>query len=368
MDVLSEVLRVIHLSGVVYFRGEFTRPWSLISSSPDGLPAKIKPGAESITFFHILTSGSCYVSCSGSAPIQIEKGDVIVLARADQCVLESDPGLKPVPIKDVFSQPTSDQIAELNYGGGGEATRFICGYLHSDQRFGPLLDALPALLRVRVRDGTLSLESFSADARFLTSHTLDQKAHWWQAAIDNLVSEATTSGQGNRAVLARLSELLFMEIVRWQLTLASDGRTGWLAGLNDPQVGRALALLHGEPARAWTVEELAYEAASSRAALAKRFVELVGETPIQYLTGWRMHLARRMLLESALSLAEIAGRVGYDSEATFNRAFRRVVGTPPATWREGKIAAQQNQQPSGGSATAAGPVRSAHREPSTAPA
>jgi AraC-like DNA-binding protein len=145
-------------------------------------------------------------------------------------------------------------------------------------------------------------------------------------------------------VLARLSELLFMEVVRWQLSHATEGHGGWLAGLNDPQVGRAIALLHAEPARAWTVEELAQRAAISRAALAKRFVDLVDETPMQYLIGWRMHLARRLLGESTLGLTEIASRVGYDSEAAFNRAFRRVVGTPPATWRQAKAAAQRESR------------------------
>jgi AraC family transcriptional regulator, alkane utilization regulator len=342
MDVLSEVLRVIRLSGAVHFRGEFKSPWSFISSSPDALPARIRPGAESITVFHVVTNGSCWVTSGKYPPIRVEQGDVIVLARADQHVMASDPGLSPVPIKNIYPQTSPDQITVLKHGGGGEESRFICGYLHSDQRFGPLLDAMPALICVRVRNGTLILESFADNARTATSHTLTHKADWWQAAIGNLISEATMLGQGNGAVLARLSELLFMEIVRWQLTFASEGHGGWLAGLNDPHVGRALALLHAEPARAWSVEELAQRAAISRAGLAKRFVELVGETPMQYLTEWRMHLARRLLLEHTLSLAEIAARVGYDSEATFNRAFRRVVGTPPAAWRQAKTTIRES--------------------------
>jgi AraC family transcriptional regulator, alkane utilization regulator len=137
--------------------------------------------------------------------------------------------------------------------------------------------------------------------------------------------------------------MLFMEVVRWQLSYVTEGHRGWLAGLNDLQVGRVLTLLHAEPSRPWTVEELAQRAAISRAALAKRFVELVGETSMQYLTGWRMHLARRLLSESPLGLAEIASRIGCDSEATFNRAFRRVVGAPPATWRQAKAAAEEYQ-------------------------
>jgi len=343
VDVLSEVLRVIRLSGVVYFRGLFTGPWSIISSSPYGLPAKMKPGAESITFFHIVTAGNCFIGCGKYPPVEIQKGDVIVLARADQHVLTSDPNLKPIPIKDIFVPPADGQIAALEYGGGGDETRFICGYLHSDQRFGPLMDAMPALLCVRVRTGALILESFPGKERPATSTTLEQKADWWQAAIAHLISEASAPARGNRAVLARLSELLFMEVLQWQLAVTEHAHGGWLAGLNDPQIGRALSLLHADPARAWTVEELAQRAATSRSAFAKRFVNLVGDTPMQYLTNWRMHLARHFLADKKLSLAEIAIRIGYDSEATFNRAFRREVGSPPAKWRQAKAALSPRQ-------------------------
>jgi len=137
-------------------------------------------------------------------------------------------------------------------------------------------------------------------------------------------------------VLARLAESLFVEVLRWQFRYAAQGHGGWLAGLHDPQIGRVISLLHALPDRAWTVDELAKAAAISRAALAKRFVDLVGQSPIQYLAAWRMHLARHLLRESTLGIGEIAGRVGYESEAAFNRAFHRLVGSPPATWRQAK--------------------------------
>jgi AraC-like DNA-binding protein len=160
-------------------------------------------------------------------------------------------------------------------------------------------------------------------------------------AIAHLVGEAMRSGPGNRAVLSRLSELLFVEVLRWQLTYLSNGHRGWLAGLKDDHVGRALALLHGDPARAWTVDDLATSSGISRAAFAKRFADLVGETPMQYLAGWRMHLARRLLRESNMGIAELAARVGYESEAAFSRAFRRAVGIPPATWRDASAVEQE---------------------------
>ena len=228
-----------------------------------------------------------------------------------QHVLASEPGLTPVPTKDVY-KPTADQITTIEYGGGGKESRFICGYLHSDQLFNPLLDAMPAVVCVRVRNGAPVVEAYTETKAYADPVTLEHDASWWQASIDHLIAEVTKPGQGNRAVLARLSELLFMEVVRWQLSNVSKGRGGWLAGLNDPYVGRALTLLHASPERSWTVEELAQQVAVSRAALAKRFVELVGETPIQYLAGWRMHLARRLLREGTLSLAQIGSRVGYE--------------------------------------------------------
>jgi AraC family transcriptional regulator, alkane utilization regulator len=344
MDVLSEVLKVVRLSGAIHFRGEFTRPWAFLSSSPDILPARLEPGAESITPFHIATSGRCWLSCGTLEPVVLEAGDVIVIARGDQHVMASDLGVTPVPIRQIYAHRAPDQITALKHGGGGEETTFICGYLHSDQRFSPLLDAMPTLLCVRVRNGKLVVEAADEDPRMTKVITLDHEAAWWQVAIARLIAEATRPGPGNLALLARLSELLFMEILRWQLTHISEGRRGWLAGLNDPQISRVLTLIHAEPARPWTVEELAERAAMSRSALAKRFVELVGETPMLYLSGWRMQLARRLLSESPLGLAEIASRVGYESEAAFNRAFRRVVGTPPATWRQARVSAQRIQE------------------------
>lgn len=344
MDVLSEVLRVIRLSGAIHFCAEFTRPWAILSSPPEMLAARLHPGAEAVTPFHIATGGRCWLSWGKVQPILFEAGDVVVLARGAQHILASDPGVAPVPIKDIY-RPSAEQITVLKHGGGGEESRFICGFLHADQRFGPLLDAMPTLTCVRVREGKLVLETFTDAGRYAEPVRLDEDPQWWQAAIGHLVSEASKPGAGNRAVLARLSELLFMEVVRWQLTHVSEGHGGWLAGLNDAQVGRALTLLHAEPARAWTVEDLAQQAGLSRSALAKRFVELVGDTPMQYLAEWRMHLARRLLRESNLGMAELAVRVGYESEAAFSRAFRRLVGAPPAAWRDADASSAENRTP-----------------------
>ena len=336
MDVLSEVLRVVRLSGAIHFCGDFTRPWAFSTSPPEMLAARLRVPEGSVTPFHVCTDGSCWVTAGKLPPVRIETGDVIIFPRGDQHVMASDPGIAPVPIADIYSQPSRERITILKHGGGGQHARFICGFPHADQQFDPLLKSLPALLCVRARGGTLALETLDEAGRRVQPIERQREAEWWQASLRYLISETAAPGPGNRAVLARLSETLFIEVLRWQFRYAKQRHGGWLAGLHDPQVGRVLSLLHALPGRPWTVDELAKEAAMSRAALAKRFVELVGQSPIQYLAGWRMHLARDLLRESTLGLGEIAGRVGYESEAAFNRAFRRLVGSPPATWRHVK--------------------------------
>ena len=333
MDVLSEVLRVVRLSGTIHFCAEFTHPWAILSSPPEMLAGRLFPGAEAITPFHVATAGKCFLSWGSVAPIVFEAGDVVVFARGAQHVLASAPGVAPVPIKDIY-RPSPDRITLLRHGGGGEEARFICGFLHSDQRFAPLLDTLPSLTCIRVREGTLILESYTDSGRHARPVRLGEPPGFWQAAIGHLVEEASGTSFGNRALLARLAELLFMQVVRWQLTYLGSAGKGWLAGLKDRYVGRALSLMHADPARNWTVDDLARESGISRAALAKRFVDLVGDSPIQYLASWRMYLARSLLRETNMGIAQLALRVGYESEAAFSRAFRRAFGMPPAAWRD----------------------------------
>jgi AraC-like DNA-binding protein len=337
VNVLSEVLRVVRLSGAIHFRAEFTQPWAILSSPPVMLAARLKVSEGSATPFHVVTEGSCLVTSGTLPPIHIEAGDVIIFPRGDQHVMASDPGVAPIPIQNIYSQPSAGQITTVKHGGGGPPAHFICGFLHSDQRFDPLLKSLPAVLCVRSRDDTLTLETLDSTGRRVQPILQPQEKEWWRASVRYLMSETASPGPGNRAVLARLAESLFLELLRWQLQHAAQGHGGgWLAGLHDAQVGPALTLLHAQPDRPWTVETLAREVGVSRAGLAKRFVELVGVSPMQYLAGWRMHLAQHLLQESTLGVGEIAGRVGYDSDAAFNRAFRRVVGSPPATWRQAK--------------------------------
>jgi AraC-like DNA-binding protein len=340
MDVLSEVLRIVRLSGVIHFNAEFSEPWAIISSEPAALRTRL--GAESVTPFHVFVGGHCLVRLAKLAPIRIQTGDVIVLPRGDQHVMASDFAVTPVPTKDIYPGASSESIAVVKHGGGGEPARFICGFLHSDQRFDPLLNSLPPALCVRTRIDGLTLETLGPDGWSTQRLSNQHEAGLWQSSLQYLIRETGEPGPGNRAVLARLSEFLFMEVLRWQLRTSAESGSGWLAGLHDPHVGRALQLMHSEPARAWTVEDLAQHSAISRAALGKKFVELVGDSPMQYLAAWRMHLGRSLLRESKLSVGEIAERVGYESEAAFNRAFHRIIGTPPASWRRSNQSAGAN--------------------------
>ena len=311
MDLLSEVLRVVRLTGAIHLRGDFTEPWAFLSTPPELLAARYNLPEGEVTQFDVFVEGDCWVSAGKLAPVRMETGDVVIFPRAEQYIMASDMGVTPVPIKDIFAQPSREQITDLKYGGPGRSARFICGYLHFDHQFDPLLDSLPALLCVRSRAGEVIFETWDKAGRW--QHPLEhrQEAEWWQASLRYLISETSAVGPGNRAVLARLAKSLFVQVLHWQLRYATQGRVGWLAGVHDPQIGRVLRLLHALPERPWTVDELAKEAAISRAALAKRFVELVGQSPIQYLANWRMHLARQMLRESNLGIGEIAGRVGY---------------------------------------------------------
>jgi AraC-like DNA-binding protein len=226
----------------------------------------------------------------------------------------SDLQLVPVATGSLVQPSPEGGLAHMNHGGGGARTRFVCGYLACDSRLcQPLLGALPRMLRVPLGDGPA--------------------ARWIVNTLQRGTEETRAPRAGADAVLAKLSELLFVEAIRTYIETLPEGQRGWFAGLRDAHVGRALALLHAEPARAWTVDDLGRDVGLSRSSLAERFALLIGEPPMQYLTRWRLALAARELKESRVSVLRIAEQVGYESEAAFNRAFKREFGMPPATWR-----------------------------------
>jgi AraC-like DNA-binding protein len=266
----------------------------------------------------------------------MESGDVVVLPSGDWHMMRSCGATTTAPLTSIFTPGQHDEPPLLSYGGGGPSSRFVCGYLNYDQRFTPLVEALPTILAVRARDDYSTIDAVDAAGRRTMAMPAGSST-WLGTTLKFTISEARSARPGNTAMLGRLTELMFVEIIREYMHRLPTGHGGWLAGLNDAAVGKALRLLHTNPVRDWTVDDLAREVAVSRSVLAQRFTELVGETPMRYLANWRMQLAKQLMREGTRNIQEVATRVGYESEAAFNRAFKRTTGSPPAAWRKGTL-------------------------------
>lgn len=320
-DALSDVLSAVRLTGSVFFNVTAKDPW--VAEAPPGaqIANEVTPGAQHTIEYHVVTRGSCWISLIGGAtfePIKLQEGDIAVIPHGDPHVISSAPGMRAEPNLDMHRRPEDSNSLPFAIRTGGEGTsdtHVICGFFSCDARpFNPLLDSLPRFMRVR-RDASQApqglLDQF---IRFATAETSNKRA-------------------GSQSVLNRLSELMFVEVIRLHMDQLANNSIGWLAGLRDPLVGRALTLLHARPAHAWTLEELAAQAAASRSTLVDRFSALLGCPPIQYLTQWRMQIAAKRLADPGVKIATIAHEVGYDSEAAFSRAFKRAVGRSPGQWR-----------------------------------
>jgi AraC-like DNA-binding protein len=333
MDVLSDVLRGIRLTGSVFLGARFTAPWAL-ESGGDHVTRFVFPQAERIALFHIVVEGSVWVTLSGQAPLCLEAGDAILFPHNDLHTMGSDPRLPPRSLDGAMPPAPLNEMPQIEFGGGGEVTRVLCGYLRCDQHFNPLMASLPKLLWVKHASGEVADGATQIRQGKRGESAQSASSTWLPLTLRHMVQEAAEARPGNATMLARLAELLFVEVLRRYIQQRPPGHSGWLAGVRDPEVGRALGYLHAEPGRAWTVDELARNVALSRSALAQRFGSLVGEPPMRYLAGWRLQVARQLLSQpGGMGIAEVASRVGYDSEAAFNRAFKRHVGLPPATWR-----------------------------------
>lgn len=319
MDALSEVLKALKLNSGIFLEAEFTAPWCIDSAPGKDDIRHILPDAEHVTLYHLLTEGRCRARIPGAGEtVELEVGDLIMFPQGDGHRMGSDLQLSPVPAETLVVPAASGGLARVDYGGGGERTRFVCGFLECDSRLcKPLLDALPRMLKVPMGRGPA--------------------AAWIIDTLRRGAAETHAPRAGADAVLTKLSELLFVEAMRYYLESLPDGERGWFAGLRDPQISRVLALMHAAPERAWTVDELGREAGLSRSSLSERFAVLIGEPPMQYLTRWRLALAGRALKDGRDSVARIAENVGYESEAAFNRAFKREYGLPPAAWRRRNI-------------------------------
>jgi AraC-like DNA-binding protein len=315
-DALSDVLRTIRLTGATFFDVAASAPWVAEQLPADRVMPKILHGAGHLIAYHVVTEGRCFANIIGEEPVVVEAGEVIVFTRGDPHVMASHPGMRaqPVAVEDTLSALATTQLPfMINYGGKGPvAARLVCGFLACDaQPFNPLLDNLPPVIKVgEGRDGP-----------------------WLSQFIRVASIESAEKQAGGESVLARLSELMFIEVVRRHLNSLPMSQGGWLAGLRDPFVGRALSLIHAKPACNWTIEDLAQEVGLSRSVLAERFAQLVGVPPMQYLAQWRMQIASGMLSGGRVNIATVAAETGYGSEAAFSRAYKRIVGVSPSVRR-----------------------------------
>ncbi len=323
-DVISDVLRAVRLSGAVYFDFELTSPWIVEAPPSREIVGKVMPGAQRLIEFHLIARGTCWGHAIGDEPMRLREGDLIVFPQGDAHVLSSAPGMRAAPDMEAFARASTPLPMFYELGGGGpERARIVCCFLGCDERpFNPLLSALPAVIH-------------------LSSVAEGDSAGWLGTLLSMAAQESASSRAGGENVLARLSELMFVETIRQYLEKLPLSQTDWLAGLRDPMVGHALAALHRAPHESWTVDRLARVVGLSRSVLAERFAEMVGQPPMQYLALWRMQLASRLLLEGG-SVTAIAAAVGYESESAFSRAFKKLVGQTPATWRR-----RVNGRPSG---------------------
>jgi AraC-like DNA-binding protein len=325
LDVLSEVLRAVRLTGAIYFDVTARAPWVAETPSMTSICGNVMPDAEHVIAFHIMLDGWCWagVGDGSEAPVKVEAGDAVLFPLGDTHYMTPKLGLRAEPSLDLYyrpkDQPLPFVIEEFPGGGTGERSRFVCGYLGCDRLpYNPLLAALPRTMHIRCTKGAANL-------------TCD--------LIAIALAERDSGRAGGESILAKLSELMFVQALRQHIEDTPEGQRGWLYGLRDRHVGAALRLIHGKPAEDWTLDRLAREAGLSRSAFAERFVHYVDESPMRYLGRWRMQLAARALERPGVSIAQVAADVGYQSEAAFNRAFKKIVGAPPGEWRRAQNAA-----------------------------
>jgi AraC-like DNA-binding protein len=316
---------MVKLTGALFFLVDASSPWGIEVPQADAFAAIILPRAQHVVSYHIVLNGSGWIRVADVGFTRFEAGEVLVLAHGDAYSMLSARGQTPEFDTGATLQFFRDMAAGrlpfiIEEGGGGAGrAQFVCGYLGCDIRpFNPLLSTLPRLLQVKA-------------ARAQPDGLLDR-------LIELTLAEARMRRAGGDCIRLRLSELMFVEVLRRHLEMLPGGQTGWLAGLRDPAVSRVLSMLHERPARSWTLRELAEGAGVSRAVLAGRFAQLVGCPPMHYLMLWRMQIAARLLADGATKVATVAHEVGYESEAAFSRGFKKVTGLPPASWRTRHVA------------------------------
>lgn len=313
MDALSEVLKIVKLKGALFFNAEFSAPWCLASSQSSQIAPLLCPGAGHVMIYHYLADGRAYAQLPNGSRRDLRPGDVVIFPHGDAHRLGNGVG-KPVDSLKTFAKNLSDGLKVVRYGAGGDLTKFVCGYMACDPSLSEvILAGLPSMFVVNIAN--------------------DSAGQWLANSIQFAVREAGGPKTGSDVVLAKLSEVLFIETLRRFIEDLPNEQKGWLAGARDPVIGEALALLHKNPSQTWTVANLAHQVGVSRTRFAERFRHFLGEPPMAYLVRWRLKLAAEMLVSSSRNVGAIATEVGYASEAAFNRVFKREFGSPPAQFR-----------------------------------
>ena len=313
MDVLSEVLRAVRLEGALFFNAEFSAPWCVSTSRSAAIAPYLSPGAGHLIIYHFLTEGRAYARLPDGRREELTAGDIVILPHGDAHLLGNGSPEKPVDSLHTFAKNLTQGLKLVRFGGG-EITRFVCGFLACEPRLSEVfLAGLPPMLKVHV--------------------VKEPSGQWLEHSIRFSVDEVSGSYAGSGLVLAKLSEVLFVETLRRYINALPPDQIGWLAGARDPIIGQALALLHKEPAHPWTISNLARRVGLSRTRLAARFRHFLRDSPMAYLARWRLKMGAEMLQSTEDSVAEVAAAVGYGSEAAFNRAFKREFDCPPAQFR-----------------------------------
>lgn len=325
MDAFSQILSGVQLTGAVFFNAELSAPWGLSAPAAKAFAATAGLESEHLVLYHLVIAGGAVIELLEGPRTELNPGDVVVFPHGDPHHMFSGTGNLPFPNYGISAKIKARDLTPLKAGGGGDISRFVCGYMSCDPHLcKPILQGLPPVFKVNIRT--------------------DPSGRWLENSILHVVEEAASGRIGSDAMLAKLSETLFVDTLRRYVAGLPEQQPGWLTGVRDPIVGKSLALLHSRIAHPWTIESLADEVGISRSALVQRFRRYLAEPPMAYLTRWRLQLAARSLEKTARGVAEIASEVGYESEAAFNRAFKREFGQPPGRYRSDHraLAAQQS--------------------------
>jgi len=315
MDAISEALQVVRVTGAAFFNAEFAAPWGFVSPPTETIASALPAaGTAHLAIYHLVMEGIAQVRIEGAPELPLAAGDLVIFPHGHRHVMSNG---RPRTLHDMtrnLPQLLAREPQVMRLGGDGAPTRFVCGYFGCDRHAGRLfLAGLPAVIKVSMRDGA--------------------RASWLENSIGYAMGEAARRRPGCAALLSKLSEALFVEALSRHMDQMPADATGWLAGVRDPVAGAALAALHGDPSRSWTVAALARQAGASRSVLAERFAHFLGEPPMSYLANWRLQLGARLLETTRSTVIQVAAEVGYESEAAFNRAFKREFGLPPARYR-----------------------------------